>query len=376
MGAERWHALAALLTLVAYAACGDAILVTGDQPSIMRVVVGVGDSAGNRFDAVATRAKLTDPAALAFEEETGVLWVADRGSLIQSQGLTRRVGRVFTVTPTGHLDRLVDAGGCAAGVCLEAPNAMARAADGTIFITDVVGNRIFRIAANARQMVVVAGTGARATSPDGTPASSASLAAPAGIALAADGRILFSERDANTVRVIRPDGTLGTIAGTGGPGFAGDGGAALTAQLAGPTGLALHESLLYIADELNNRVRMVDLDAGSITTVAGNGVPAFAGDEGPATTASLGQPSYVATSPDGRTLFITDQLNHRVRTVDRVSGIIRTFAGNGGIAWVPPGRPAGATRLLRPAAVIAVERGFLFIADGGHAVVWRTLRSL
>lgn len=360
----------------AITACGDAILVTGDQPSIMRVVVGVGDSAGNRFDAVATRAKLTDPAALAFDEEAALLWVADRGSLVQGQGLTRRVGRVFTVTSTGQLDRLVDAGGCAADVCLEAPYSMAHDADGSILIADVVGNRIFRIPTGGRQLQVVAGTGIRAASPDGTLAATANLAAPAGIAVAPDGRIFFSERDGNRVRVIHPDGTLGTVAGTGEARFGGDGGAALAAHLAGPTGIALHETLLYVADELNNRVRVVDLDAGTIMTIAGNGVSGFSGDEGPALAASLGQPSYVDVSPDGRTVFITDQLNHRIRTVDRVSGTIRTFAGSGITVWVPPGRPAGVTTLLRPAAVLAVERGFLFIADGGHAVVWRTLLSL
>jgi sugar lactone lactonase YvrE len=258
----------------------------------MRVVAGVGDSAGNRFDAVATRAKLTDPAALAFDDEAGVLWLADRGSLIQSQGLTRRVGRVFTITSTGQLDRLVDAGGCAGGgVCLESPYAMARNVDGTVYITDVVGNRIFRIGPTARQLVVVAGTGVRASSPDGTQASSADLAAPAGIAIDEAGLVYFTERDANRVRIIRSDGTLGTIAGSGIPDFGGDGGPAIIAHLRGPTGLAVHQSLLYVTDELNNRVRGIDLDAGTISTIAGNGVNGFAGDEGAATGASLGQPS-------------------------------------------------------------------------------------
>jgi DNA-binding beta-propeller fold protein YncE len=375
MRASRFRACAVLAIPVLTAACGDPILVTGDQPAIMRVVAGVGDSAGNRFDTVATRAKLTDPAALAFDEETGILWVADRGSLIQGQGLTRRVGRVFTVTSAGQLDRLIDAGGCVASTCLESPYAMARAADGTTWITDVVGNRIVRISPGSRQFVVVGGTGVRATSPDGTPAAQATLASPAGIAIMSDGRIVFAERDANTIRVIRADGTLGTIAGTGEPAFGGDNGPAVAARLAGPTGITVHASILYIADELNHRVRAVDLETGTISTVAGNGTGGFAGDDGPALAASLGQPSYVAASPDGRTLFITDQLNHRVRTVDRVSGRIQTFAGTGASAWVPPGRPAGTTSLLRPAAVFTSHNGFLFIADGGHSVVWRTVLS-
>lgn len=354
-------------------ACGDAILVTGDQPSIMRVVAGVGDSAGNRFDAVATRAKLTDPAALTFNDETGILWLADRGSLIQSQGLTRRAGRVFTVGSTGILDRIIDAGGCSGDVCLESPYAMARTGDGSIYITDAVGHRIFRITPPARQLQVVAGTGVRATAPDGVAASAASLAAPTGIAIDDQGRIFFTERDANLIRFIGTDGRLGTIAGTGVPDFGGDGGAARSAHLRGPTGLALHGSLLHIADELNHRIRTVDLDAGTIRTTAGNGSLGFSGDEGLATAAALAQPSHVSTSPDGRTLFITDALNHRIRTVDLLSGNIRTFAGQEATSWTPPGRPAGVTSLLRPAATISVGRGFLFIADGGHAVVWRTL---
>ena len=102
------------------------------------------------------------------------------------------------------------------------------------------------------------------------------------------------------------------MAGTGTRGFGGDGGAASAAMLAGPTGVALDcAGNLYIADG-NHRIRRVDATTGNILTVAGTGMPGFGGDGGLATAARLFLPADVAVARDGK-VYIADTRNHRIR---------------------------------------------------------------
>jgi hypothetical protein len=129
------------------------------------------------------------------------------------------------------------------------------------------------------------------------------------------------------VRKVDASGVITTVAGNGTAGFSGDGGPATAAMLDTLNGIAVDGwGNLYIADQQNNRVRKVNT-SGIITTVAGNGTMAFAGDGGPATAASLSLPSNVAADDAGN-LFISDIYNFRIRKVN-ASGIITTFAGNG-----------------------------------------------
>ena len=119
----------------------------------------------------------------------------------------------------------------------------------------------------------------------------------------------------------QPDGTLTVVAGNGIKGYSGDGGAAVSASLNGPRGLALDAAgVLYIADTHNYRIRRVS--GGIITTVAGGGDPIGSGDGGPATSASLANPNGVAVDGAGN-LYIADTSHFRVR---KVSGGIITPA--------------------------------------------------
>jgi DNA-binding beta-propeller fold protein YncE len=188
-----------------------------------------------------------------------------------------------------------------------------------------------------------------------------------------DGRVLIAERNANRIRVIGPDGRLQTFAGTGTAGRSGDNGPAIAAQLFAPTGLALGATTLYITDAGNNLVRAIDLNTGTIRTVAGSGVAGFAGDNGPALDAMLNQPWAADISPDGQNLFITEIANNRVRVVNLTAGTISTFAGTGATTYNGNGRSAGETALQAPFGVAVGPAGFLFIADTGHHLVWRTV---
>jgi sugar lactone lactonase YvrE len=208
-------------------------------------------------------------------------------------------------------------------------------------------------------------------------------------------------------------GVITTIAGTGEPGYSGDGGPAVGACLNEPKGLALSGDVLYVADAENHVIRKVELASGLITTVAGrpetgNGArgparahaptededpfadpPAgktekfvqlsdlsgtvryvvgsgktgrFGGDGGPAAQATLNFPGAVAVDRQGN-LYIADTMNHRVRRVEAATGVISTIAGTGQRRCSGDGGPATAAALNEPAALAVGERGDLYIAD-------------
>jgi hypothetical protein len=174
---------------------------------------------------------------------------------------------------------------------------------------------------------VVAGNGTYGFSGDGGPATSASLFLPYGVAVDGAGNLYIADLLNQRIRKVDTTGTITTVAGSGTYGFSGDGGPAISANLGSPDGLAVDTAgNLYIADLYNRRIRKVD-SSGMISTVAGNGAYGFSGDGGPATGASLSNPTGVAVDRTGN-VYIADQGNQRIRKVD-ITGRISTVAGNG-----------------------------------------------
>lgn len=172
--------------------------------------------------------------------------------------------------------------------------------------------------------------------------------------------------------VTSPPGTakgLPTVAGCGDAGFAGDGGPAVGARLAFPSGVAVDaDGNVFLSDHANHRVRRVD-PSGVIVTVAGDGVRGDGGDGGEAQRARLGFPVAVALDGQGN-MFIADEMTHRVRRVD-ASGAIGTVAGDGSRGGGGDGGPAVRARLDVPCAVVAAAGGELFVAEGGGRAVRR-----
>ncbi len=155
--------------------------------------------------------------------------------------------------------------------------------------------------------------------------------------------------------------TISTVAGTGAAGFAGDGGAASAAQLNVPWGVLVDSSgNLYIADQLNDRIRKISTD-GSITTAVGSGTSGFAGDGAGAGSAQISFPTGLAISGSGN-LYFSDTGNHRVRMVS-AGGTISTVAGNGTASYEQDGVAATSTTLNTPLGLALDSAGNLYIAD-------------
>jgi NHL repeat len=212
----------------------------------------------------------------------------------------------------------------------------------------------------------VAGTGTPAMAGDGGPAGAAALNHPQDVAWLPDGSVLVADTNNHRVRRIWPSGIIGTVAGTGTPGFSGDGGAATSAQLSSPTDVEpTADGGFLVADLGNHRVRKVSA-GGTIATVAGTGTAGSSGDGGPATSARLESPAGVAATGDGGFL-IADSGADRVRAVSS-GGTISTVAGGGG-SWTGDGGPATAARLDHPVGVAALPGGGFLVSEyGGHRV--------
>jgi len=208
----------------------------------------------------------------------------------------------------------------------------------------------------------VAGNGIPGYSGDGCPATDAQLDTPIGMAADASGNLYIVEWMNNCIRKVDASGIITTVAGNGTPGYRGDGGPAIDAQLSWPWSIAVDASgNIYIADTENYRVRKVD-PSGIITTVAGNGTRGYSGDGGPATDAQLDCADGVAVDASGN-IYITDTENYRVRKVDP-SGIITTVAGNGTRGYSGDGGPAIDAQLHWPLGVAVDALSNIYITDG------------
>ena len=184
---------------------------------------------------------------------------------------------------------------------------------------------------------------------------------PFSVAALADGSFAFTDQEIAAVRRVTPDGHIERVAGTGDPGDGGDGGPAVRARISAAGAIAATaDGGFLLADRANHRVRQVSPE-GRITTVAGTGQPGFSGDGGAATRAQLRKPASVAPLPGGGFL-IADRGNHRVRRVD-AEGVIATAAGTGSIGYSGDGGPAAVAQLGWPQDVAALPDGGYVIVD-------------
>lgn len=291
------------------------------------------------------------PGGLSYDS-AGNLFFAETG-----KHAVRRVspgGVLTTVVGTGEQGFAGD-GGAATAAMLDSPSAVAVDAAGNLFVADAHNHRIRRVDAGSGVIMTVVGTGVAGRSASGAIATAAQIDLPAALAVNGAGDVFFA--DARTHLVQRMDhasGVLTTVAGNGTQGFSGDGGAATSASMDAPSGLAVDAGgNVYLADTHNQRVRRVDAVTGVITSVAGTGQPGFSGDGGAAAGAALRLPRGLAVDAGGG-LYLADSSNHRIRRIDLPAGSITTIAGDGTQGFAgDPGAAVGAS-LDSPRAVTVV----------------------
>jgi hypothetical protein len=304
----------------------------------------------------ATSASLRQPTAVAPLGDGSVL-VAD-----YANHRIRRIspsGQITTVAGTGTAGYAGD-GGPATSARLNWPLDVEPTPDGGFLIADL-GNMRVRKVSPAGIITTVAGIGQAGTQGDGGPATSARLNSPTGVAVTSDGGFLIVDSGSHRVRWVSPGGTITRVAGTGTAGGAGDGGAATSAQLNTPVGVAaLPDGGFLVAEYEGHRVRRVSA-AGVITRVAGTGTAGFSGDGGAASAARLNKPVFLSTTSDGGFL-IGDSLNGRVRKVS-ADGTIATLAGSAERGYGGDGGPAALARLRSPIGAVETTNGAIVIAD-------------
>jgi sugar lactone lactonase YvrE len=216
----------------------------------------------------------------------------------------------------------------------------------------------------AQNINTIAGIGSSSFSGDGGLAVSAELAQPVSVIRDGSGNVYISDQGNHRIRKITfSTGNISTIAGSSTSGFSGDGAAATSAKLNYPAGIAIDGSgNIYIADQGNQRIRKITAATGNISTIAGTGTAGFSGDGGAATSAQLNNPVAIALDASGN-IYISDQYNQRIRKINASTGNISTIAGTGTYSYSGDGAAATSATFQNPAGIEVDASGNIYVAD-------------
>lgn len=312
----------------------------------------------------ATQAEVSNVVGLA-ADAAGNIYLTDQGNNVVRKVDTS--GIITTFAGVGVPGFSGDTG-LATAAKLNAPTGVCVGPSGDVYVNDVGNHRVRKIAASTGIITTVAGSGSVTPGGDGGPAISAGLHVPIRCAVDQSGNLYIVDQgaDANVVRKVDTNGMISNYAGVyGGTGFSGDNGPATQAAMNNPTAASFDASgNLYVTDQSNQRIRKIDTN-GIITTVAGNGIAAFAGDQGDAKSASLNSPGEIAIDSLGN-LFIADTSNQAIREVTS-AGIISTVAGipeHIGIGG--DNGPPTAAQFNNPLALTRDPLGSLYVGDTGN----------
>jgi sugar lactone lactonase YvrE len=331
-------------------------------------VAGTGKRGMSGDGGPATDALIERPTAVALDSK-GNLYIANE-----------QIPRVRMVTPKGIITTVVgtdrtdvqDGDRPADETNLSNAYGIATDLDDNLYVLSRGHAKIFRVGADgiARH---IAGTGVSGFSGDGGPALKAQINFSNHLVADAAGNLFIADTANHRVRKISTHGIITTVAGTGKSGFSGDGGPAVEAELGAPAAIAIDaDGNVYIAEFFNHRIRKITTD-GTITTIAGTGTPGYNGDGQPAIESQIGEPTGVAVDRAGY-VYIGDQVNMRVRVVTP-SGIMHTVAGTGNRGHTGDGGPAEKAQTSNPDIIAFGPNGNLFIPDHLNAVVRKLTRA-
>jgi sugar lactone lactonase YvrE len=342
-------------------------------------IAGNGSSGLTGDNGPATSASLGQPMGV-FVDGNGNVFIADTTNevireIAGTNNSSVTAGYIYRVAGTGAQAYGGD-GGVATNASLSSPQSVFVDGDGNVVLADMGNHRVRQIAGKsagtvgAGEIYTFAGNGYIAYSGDGGPAVGASINEPYGMAIDGLGNLYIADTFNQVIReVSASDEKIRTIAGTGAFGYSGDGGPATLAKLNFPYRVTLdHSGNLFIADASNCVIRKVAVETGVITTVAGNGICAFNGDNLPATSAALNDP-YGLIVDDAGNLYIADTANFRIREVPSTTsgtmtaGYMYTIAGTNFAPTIGDNGPATSAMLYFPLGIAMDKDGNLFIAD-------------
>ena len=287
---------------------------------IITTVAGTGATGYTGDGGPAKAAAFNQPASIAIDPVTGNIYIADSGNHA-IRLITKRTGIISTVAGTGIAGRSFVGSHATKTLLL---NPLGVGIDGLlrhVYIADSGNNRVLRISMKSVRISHIAGLNNSAYSGtysgDKGKAKMAGLANPSSIAVdKASSNIYITDTFNNRVRMIsKSTDIITTVAGTGVPGFSGDGGLATNASLINPGGITIDQSTgnFYITQA--SRVRMINVKSGRISTIAGTAVSGYSGDGGFATAAQLFDPKAVAVDSSSGALLIADTSNSRIRSI-------------------------------------------------------------
>jgi uncharacterized protein YjiK len=374
---------------------------------VITTVAGTGSVGYSGDGGLAVNATLDYPQGVAVDG-SGNFYIADyQNSAIRMVSVSTH--KISTVAGNGTFGFSGD-GGPATTANLDYPQAVAVDGSGNLYITDTGNQRVRKVTYATHDISTLAGNGGGGFYGEGGPGTSAGMTSPSDLATDSAGNVYIV--DAPDARILKWDASthiISTVAGNGVGGCygtCGDGGPATSASFGYPGGVAVDGLRnIYIADEVNNDVRMVDASTHDISTVtsafeptgvavdtagnlyfagpgsnyiqeydatthalsivAGSYTRGYSGDNGLATAAELNSPEGVAVDSDGN-LYIADTGNNCIRRVDHTTQIITTVAGNGTYGFGGDGGPATSANLGEPMHVAVDSLGNLYIADWGN----------